>query len=189
MQAQLRFMARRRLRPRSVVGVDASATGTAVVVVPVAWDGDWSRITHRRVGYSVPRTAGELARIRRLDAIRRAALELAAAAPRPVVAGVEGYAYAQQQAAHTLGEVGGAVRLALLEAGVAEVLTPAPNSARAVLLELVPPEGQRAKAAVAQRLRLDGAPAHWSLDAYDAMAVANWTLAECGLPHLSKRRV
>ena len=177
-----------RAPPGAVVGIDASATACAVVVVPVAWDGAWHRIEHRQTGYSVPRAAPELARIRRLERIHAAALAMVRRARSlgPVVAGVEGYAYSQQDAAHTLGEVGGAVRLALLAAEVRDVLTPAPNSARSLLLECVPTDSAGAKAAVRARLLAEGAPRHWSLDTCDAFAVANWVLAELGLAHVGR---
>lgn len=89
---------------------------------------------------------------------------------------IEGYAYSQANAAHSLGELGGVVKLALVNAGI-EIHTVTASQARKFLLGTCPRSG--AKVAVAEALRAAGASFE-TLDECDAYAAANFGLSELG---------
>jgi Holliday junction resolvasome RuvABC endonuclease subunit len=87
---------------------------------------------------------------------------------------LEGYAFSQRTASHTLGEVGGVVRLELVRAGIA-IRTANMSSARKLLLGKLPRKG--AKHAVHTALHAAGSPA-WTLDEADAFVAVNLGLSE-----------
>lgn len=89
---------------------------------------------------------------------------------------IEGYAYGLKTSAHSLGELGGVVRLELVRAGL-ELVTVPMQTARKLLLGRCPKQG--AKVAVAEALRAAGARFE-GLDESDAFAVLNWGLSEVG---------
>jgi hypothetical protein len=78
--------------------------------------------------------------------------------------------------AHSLGEVGGVVRLELVRAGL-DIRTANMGSARKLLLGKV--ARADAKMAVYAALRAAGAPFE-TADETDAMCAANWGLSELG---------
>jgi hypothetical protein len=87
---------------------------------------------------------------------------------------LEGYVYSQRTASHTLGEVGGVVRLEFVRAGVA-IHTANMSTARKLLLGKLP--GKGAKYAAHAALHAAGSRA-WSLDQADAFVAVNLGLSE-----------
>lgn len=89
---------------------------------------------------------------------------------------LEQYAYSQALQAHSLRELGGVVKLALVNAGM-EIHTVTAGQVRKVLLGNNPRKG--AKVAVSNGLRAAGARFD-TLDEYDAMCFVNFGLSELG---------
>lgn len=159
----------------TILGLDLSLTASAAVAVPLDWDGDWSRVRSLVVGEKLRREASDAERARRTETIaaRIVAFARSTGATR---AFIEGYAYGLKTSAHSLGELGGVVRLELVRAGF-ELTTVPMQTARKLLLGRCPRQG--AKVAVAETLKAAGARFE-SLDECDAMAAANWGLSELG---------
>lgn len=160
----------------TLLGLDLSLTASASVAVPADWDGDWSRVRSLVVGEPLRRDASDAERALRTERIagRLVAFARSVGATR---AALEGYAYALRTSAHSLGELGGVVRLELVRAGL-ELSTVPMQTARKLLLGRCPRQG--AKVAVAEALRAAGAPRSWGLDELDAFAVVNVELADVG---------
>lgn len=159
-----------------LVGVDLSARGTALVSAPADWDAQWSRVRSLVAGRALGRQASDAERALRCRHIAAQVVEFSRMVGAEVV-GFEGYAFSQRTAAHTLAEVGGCVRLALVEAGIA-ICTVSMQSARKLLLGKLPKSDP--KVAVELALRAAGAPLHWGSDELDAACVLNWLMAEHG---------
>ena len=164
----------------AVLGVDLGTRVTAAVLVPLNWDGNWTRVQHVTCGEQLHRDATDWQRVLRTAGIAQVLARLAASRS-SVVAYSESYGYSQRTAAHTLGELGGVVRYVLSRDGV-ELRTANLSSARKLLLGKVPRKGQDAKEEIRVTLRAAGAPADpfESLDVCDAFTAANWGLAELG---------
>ena len=160
---------------RAVLGLDLSLTGSAAVAIPLDWDSNWSRVSTLVVGEPLNKDATDEQRARRTETIAR---KLVAFAIREGAtdAFIEGYAFSLRTSAHSLGELGGVVRLELIRAGV-ELHTTNMGSARKLLLGECPKKG--AKVAVTTALKASGANFD-TLDEYDAMTCANWGLSELG---------
>ncbi len=158
-----------------ILGIDMSTRFTAGVVVPQDWDGKWPRVRTLVVGEPLGRNATDAERARRCETI---ATRLVAFARCHGVtsAWIEGYAFNQNTAAHTLAEVGGVVRLELVRAGI-EIRTANMSTARKLLLGKVPRAG--AKEAVVATLRAAGATFE-TADEADAYCCANLGLSELG---------
>lgn len=156
-----------------LMGLDLSATAAAACAVPLDWDGQWQRVRTHVVGLPLPRDASDWDRAMRCEAIARA---LVAFAHEHGVseAWIEGYAFGQRTAAHTLAEVGGVVRLELVRAGIT-IRTANMSTARKLLLGKVPRKG--AKEACHRTLWAAGSPP-WTLDESDAFVCANLGLSE-----------
>lgn len=159
-----------------LLGLDLSLTASAAVAVPLDWDGDWSRVRSCVVGEKLRRDASDAERARRTETIA-ARLVAFARATGATKAFIEGYAYGLKTSAHSLGELGGVVRLELVRAGL-ELVTVPMQTARKLLLGRCPRQG--AKVAVAEALRAAGARFE-AFDEFDAMAVANWGLSDAGV--------
>jgi len=157
-----------------VLGLDLSATAAAAVSVPLDWDGQWSRVHSVVVGESLRHDASDAERARRRETIA-SQLVAFAQAERTTVAYIEGYAFSQHSAAHTLAEVGGVVRLELVRAGI-EIRTANMGMSRRLLLGKCP---KGAKVAVYAALKAAGATFE-TLDESDAFAAANLGLSELG---------
>lgn len=157
-----------------VLGLDLSLTSTGMVCVPARWGQVWSRIAVGKAGHGLKKDASELERAQRLEDIETAVLAFAAE-QQATVAVLESYAFtAQTSHAHSLGELGGVVRLALKRAGLPMVVI-SPASARKLLGKQ--PRSQ-AKVWAAGRVFGAGAPKSWNLDQVDAFVVANAFLSE-----------
>lgn len=158
-----------------ILGLDLSTRAAAAVAVPQDWDGRWSRVRSLVVGDALRRDATDAERARRTEAV---ATRLVTFARERGVSAVwiEGYAFNQATAAHTLAELGGVVRLELVRAGF-DIRTANMSTARKLLLGKVPRPG--AKDAVVATLRAAGATFE-TADEADAYCCANLGLSELG---------
>jgi hypothetical protein len=159
----------------TIAGLDLSTRAAAMVTVPQNWDGCWSRVDSLVVGEPLQRCASDAVRARRTETIA-ARLVAFAQAQGVTSVWIEGYAFNQATAAHTLAELGGVVRLELVRAGL-EVRTANMSTARKLLLGKVPRSG--AKDAVVATLRAAGAT-FATADEADAYCCANLGLSELG---------
>lgn len=160
---------------RAILGIDLGTRITAAVAVPLDWVGHWPLVATLTAGSPLHRDASDLDRVQRTADIAERVVAFARMHA-PVIAYIESYGFAQHTAAHTLGELGGVVRLELVRAGV-EIRTANMGSARKLLLGKVPRKD--VKVAVFSALHAAGAP-FGSLDLADAFVAANWGLSESG---------
>jgi Holliday junction resolvasome RuvABC endonuclease subunit len=162
----------------TVLGLDLSLRGAGLVAVPVDWGGNWTRIDRATVGHPLHRDASDADRIGRLV---RLSGEIVAFAERYgcMTAAVEQYSFTSRHAhAHSLGELGGVVKVLLTSrVGIPVESVPA-ASARKLLLGRVPRKDVKAHTRAA--LTRMGLPAAWGDDEADAFVVANWVLAGLG---------
>ena len=174
------------------VGLDLSLTAPAACRIPPGWEiGDWGALD---VEAWEPPAAPEDpldydALYFRLSWITRRVVDFclplsvtAGVERRPVVA-IENYGFSRRSSSVTkLAELGGAVRVALWDAGI--IARPITASAgRKLLLGKVPVKGQKARAQAA--LWGAGCPKTWSGDVLDAFACANLALSDQGVPALT----
>lgn len=179
---------------RNLVGLDLSTSAAAAVAVPTDWDGNWQRVQSVVVGNPKPARMKpeqlrewdtEDARIQRAERIA----QLLGNFCRGVGASeawIESYAFNLHTSAHTLGELGGIVRLELMRAGIALQVAQM-STARKLLLGHVPrgkaqvPGSKQttsaAKIAARSALVHAGAPPDWTLDQVDAMVAVNLGLS------------
>lgn len=169
-----------RTRHRVILGCDCSLVGTGLIAVPLDWEGDWKRIAFKSVGWSLPSGSSDRKRVERLCHIAETAVAFAAEHG-ATLAAIEGLVFGKVTAAHSLGEVSGAVRVALHLADV-ELVTAPCSTSRKLLLGKLPRKA--AKLAVRDRLLALGAP-FTSLDEMDAFAAANLVLRSLGAYHLA----
>ncbi len=146
-------------------GIDLGTRACAIVSCPTDWNGDWARV--RSLVCGTPLKRDEYI----ADQLVKFAVE-----NRIVRAWVESYGYSQNTAAHTLGELGGVVRLELLRAGV-EIRTANMSTSRKLLLGKVPRSD--AGIAVYTTLRAAGA-AFETADEAAAFGCVNLGLSEAG---------
>lgn len=166
---------RRGSAPGVVLGVDPNLKACALVAVPLDWAGDWGRVVSRTTGYSLPQGATDRQRVQRLERLGAAVVAFAMEHD-CTTAWLEGYPFGKSEAAFSLGEASGAIRVALHVAGV-DVRTAPISTARKLLLGYVPRTG--AKLAVRDRLVALGASLP-SFDAYDAATAALYGLRQLG---------
>jgi hypothetical protein len=165
----------------SLLGLDLSATAAAAVAVPLDWDGDWQRVRWTLVGEPLLKGASDEDRARRTERIARKIVRFAHE-HRAFAAWIESYAFSMRTMAHTLGEVGGVVRLELVREGLA-VHTANMSTSRKLLLGGLPPRGSpvSAKQEAARVLASAGAPIAWveqkGLDLVDAFTAVNLALS------------
>lgn len=165
---------------RSVLGADLSACSAAAVAVPLDWGGNWARVSTLVVGASLAGAYSELdlERALRTGTIADELVEFALQ-HRCFRAQIESYGFSRRTQAHTLGEVGGVVRLHLVRVGV-EIATSNMSTSRKLLLGHVP-KGADPKALVHAALIAAGAPwanVEGAKDLSDAFTAANLYLAE-----------
>lgn len=159
-----------------VLGLDLSLTATGIVVAPYRWGLDWGRIEVAKAGFSLKQDASELERANRLRAIVRQVVQVVVDF-KPTVAVLEQYAFSSQASqAHALGELGGAVKVQLVQMGVQLSVVP-PASARKLLGKA---PRKDVKTWAHQRLYAAGAPKWWTGDQLDAFVVANYFLSGAG---------
>jgi len=161
-----------------VLALDISLSACAMVAVPAAWNADWSRVARLTTGDPVEKGASEQLRIGRLH---RITTDVLAFAQRHgcTVALAEGYAFGAKFERERIGEVSGAIKLALAtRAGlVVERLVPT-KTARKLMLGKNPPKGTNPKRVVRRFLLDRGMPAVWREGEVDAFVVANVKLVE-----------
>ncbi len=162
----------------TVLGCDLSLSAAGFVAVPPDWSGDWSRIARHHVGHSLPRDVAEMRRVGRLHQITSEAVAFSERHGCRVAC-FEHYAFGQQFERERLGEIGGAVKLALVSrAGVLDVETVASNTARKLVLGKLPRKD--VKAHVREAMLQLGMPHAWTDDEMDALVAANWLIHERG---------
>jgi hypothetical protein len=157
-----------------LIGLDLSCTAAPAVAVPLDWDGQWSRVHSVVVGEKLRRDSSDAERARRTETIA-SRLVAFAQAERATVAFIEGNAFSQHTAAHTLGELGGVVRLELVRAGI-EIRTANMSTSRRLLLGKC---CKGAKVAAYTTLKTAGAMFE-TLDQSDAFTAVNLGLSELG---------
>lgn len=156
-----------------LMGLDLSARQAAAVALNVNWDGSFSRVVTRLFGEELCRDATDYERARRCEMIADGIVGFAQGLL-VSEAWIEGYAFNQKVSAHTLGEVGGVVRLELVRAGIS-IRTANMSTARKLLLGKLPRKG--AKVAAFEALRAAGMPL-WTMDEADAFVCVNLGLSE-----------
>lgn len=186
-----------------VLGFDLSLSAPAACFAPAGWrPGDWGALRLWTRAFATVPDDDIAGQIERLVVVARAVheqvVEHGMGEPALVVA-IEGYAFRKRSASVTkLAELGGVVRVRLLERwGVVPVVVPAAE-ARKYLLGKVPRSEQ--KVAVQAALWRAGAPLSdklvrrhgvrgveggWTEDQCDAFCVMNGTRARLGLPFLT----
>jgi hypothetical protein len=159
-----------------VGGFDLSLTASGMVAVPEQWCGDWSRIRTGRAGKKLTKQATTEEQIERLRSIR-SRVQAFVREHHVTVAVIEEYAFsATTSGAHSLGELGGVVKVELYDMGV-DVHVVSPARARTLLGR----QPKRDRKVWAQgRLYAAGAPKAWSGDELDAFVNANYYLSEHG---------
>ncbi len=159
-----------------LAGLDLSLTATGAVAVPANCDGQWRRVHSALIGDKLTRHATTAERAHRTQ---RLADRITGFCKGHGVtqAWIESPAFGMRTSQHSLGELHGVVKVTLLASGI-DVQVAQMGSLRKLLLGNVP--RQFAKTAVQAALIAAGAPASWSADEFDAMAVANWALSEAG---------
>jgi hypothetical protein len=168
------------MTPRVFLGIDLSLTGCGLVAVPESWGLDWGRVAHLTVGETMTENASAEARIKRLSKLAAVVVKFASK-HRVTDAWVEGYPNGSWKAPNSislLAELGGVIKVRLLEE-IGLPTTSAPiASARKLILGKVP-RGE-AKEAVAQVLWKSGARFS-TVDESDAFAAANFGLYQSSL--------
>lgn len=170
-----------------IVGLDLSLTGPAACWIPSGWEiGDWSALKVEAWKPALPKSPDNLDELYfRLAWITHRVRDFVTAKSkeRPAYVAVEGYAFAAHSSSVTkLAELGGAVRVALWEAGfLAHPVTA--SAARKFLLGKLPKKD--AKVATHLALWGAGAPKEWSGDVLDAFACANYALSDQGVPAMT----
>lgn len=163
-----------RRQVKHVVGIDPSVRRTGLVAVPADWRGDWSRVSSSTIGVPLQKDAGEEVRARRNGEIAREVIRFAERF-RAKEVWIESYAYASATAAHTLGELGGVVRLELVRAGIRPRVANM-STARKLLLGKVP-RGREAVADEVKRVVRDAGGELETDDERMAFVVANYALS------------
>jgi Holliday junction resolvasome RuvABC endonuclease subunit len=155
-----------------ILGLDLSLTGTGAVRYKLPWSGDFKDIESLHVGRKLSKDASEYDCLCRLKYLRDEILDMAQGCQ---VAAVEQYAFSRGESrAHALGELGGVVKLALLNAGL-EVVPLTASHARSCLGKF---PRKAPKDHVAELVRKLGCPELWSKDIIDAWVVSNgWAVA------------
>ena len=155
---------------RVVVGLDLSLRAAAAAKVTLPWDGDLEDVVTRVIGDEVSKDSAPEAYARRLDLIAKSMVDFCDGAD---VVYVEEYAFSQMsKRAHSLGEVGGVVKLELFRRlGHAPIPVTA-STARKTMLQKLPRKG--VKEFTMRNVRRLGAPAdRWTEDQIDAFVCLN----------------
>ena len=162
-----------------LLGLDLSLTASAALSCPADWDGRWHRLRPLVVGEPLHKGATEAERIGRCARIA-ARLAQFARVEGVTQAWLESYGYRQNLQAHSLGELGGLVRYALLESGI-DVRVANMTSARKLMCGTIR-RGTKPKEIVRATLRQAGAPVEITSDhnLCDAVVCVNWGLSEVG---------
>lgn len=160
----------------TLVGLDLSLTATAMVAVPLDWDGEFRRVHSAVIGERLTKGASVAHHAARTQSLADRITGYCIG-HRASVAYIESPAFNMRTSQHALGELHGVVKVTLLASGI-DVRVAQVSSVRKFLLGRIPRGKGAAKAAVKAALVAAGAPEGWSLDEFDAMAVVNWALSD-----------
>jgi Holliday junction resolvasome RuvABC endonuclease subunit len=162
----------------TIMGLDLSVRGAAAVAIRFTWHGDWRGVHTFKCGAALTRAATDDERAARLAKIAKQLVRFAQV-QNVTEAWIESYAFSRN-GAHTAGEVGGVVRVALADAGI-RLHTAQMSSARKLVLGHVPRGRDAIKAAVTAMWEAAGVGAGAADDDIgDAMVAANMGLAQAG---------
>ena len=158
----------------TIMALDISRRACDVVAAPLDWDEDWSRVAHDVFGGALV-GQDEMARTSLCERIGRQ-VQTFAARHKVSKAYIESYAYGVRNVSFAAPEVGMAVRLALMTAGIWFDIFPIGGARKLLTGSGRPPN---AKDVVFETLRAAGCP-FTSLDETDAMCGLNWAMSELG---------
>jgi Holliday junction resolvasome RuvABC endonuclease subunit len=162
----------------TVAGIDLSLRGCGLVAVPADWNGFWARIAHATVGHPLKSTATEADKIGRLVRLSAEIVDFVQK-HRCTLAVLEQYAFTSMHSrAHSLGELGGVVKVLLSECVRIPVDVVPPASARKLLCGKLPRKD--VKIHVRGALTRMDMPVEWTDDEADAFVVANWAQSALG---------
>lgn len=172
--------------PDVVLGIDLSLVGLGLCAIPTGWDRDVRLIRSVTLTYPLRKAATTREHVERLRAL---SMDVRTWAIRMGVthAFMESYAYSMATMAHSIGELGGVVRLELLRERNLDVQFANQSSARKFMYGRIPPRGltqTQRKAWLLEPLKLMGAPVE-DHNQGDALVVANYGLSELGAPCLA----
>ena len=144
--------------------------------MPKRWGLDWQRVRVSVCGETLTKDATEHERIGRLIRNRNHIIAFARQWGCRIAV-VEEYAFnARGSQAHSLGENGGVVKVALIDSGI-DVFTASPRSA----IQLLGKQPRKdSKEWAHKQLLAAGAPAWWTGDQLDAFIIANHHLSQTG---------
>jgi hypothetical protein len=170
-----------------VLGIDLSLVGLGLCAIPTDWDLNMKRVRAVTLTYPLPKGATTRQLMERLRAlsldVRTFAIRVGAR-----MAWIESYAYSMSSMAHSLGELGGVVKLELWRECGLDVQIANQSSARKLMYGRMPPRGMtqtQRKGWLLEPLKLAGAPVE-DHNQGDALVVANYGLSELGAPCLAQ---
>jgi len=166
------------MEPAIIAALDLSLRGAGLVAMPLDWAGDWSRVAHATICHKLPREPREADRIGRLVRVSGDVVEFVER-HQCTIAAIEQYAFhALHSHAHSLGELGGVVKV-LLTTRVGITVEPVQAaSARKLILGKLP----RSDVKIHTRIALSrmGMPKEWTDDEADAFVIGNWVASSLG---------
>lgn len=165
-----------------VIALDLSTKNTGIVVGPLDWGGDWSKLSVLEHGIGMPTTRlRETDRVKAIWEFSKTVISRAVLSSGGLPIGhvfFESYAFRARNLVGA-GELGMAARLAALQfCPGAELLVANQTAARKLLLGKV--RRGKEKVDVANALIAAGFPRQSDFDCYDAMCVFNWAMHELG---------
>lgn len=172
---------RRRLvtKDRKVVGLDLSLRQAAACAIPFNWEQDIRNVTMGIFGYELDEDATEREKIERLAQIAHDVSVFCVNHKAHRIA-AESYAFSAQSSSVTkLAELGGVVRVDVLETMNIAIETITASRARKILLQNCPSRDSK-KFAVRNIKRLGGPAKHWTEDECDAFCIANALIMHAG---------
>lgn len=169
----------------AILGLDLSTRAAAGIAIPRTWNGDWLKTRTIVIGEPLTKFSDDVDRALRTGSIAeqlcRFAFDYGVGQ-----AWFESYAFGMKTSAHTLGELGGVVRLELARMGIS-IHTANMGTARKLIVGTVPRGTGVAKLAsklAFRALQAAGMPIRFGkkteLDETDAFVAANLGLAEAG---------
>lgn len=167
----------------SILGIDLSLRALGLFACPIDYDGNWSRANAVTLGVDLPKGASAIQYVERLRMLTVDVVEFAYRNA-VTIAFVESYAFDMTTMAHSLGEIGGVIKLALWKEKRIEVKTANQNSARKLVFGRCPPKGMtqsQRKAWLFEPLKLAGLPVG-DHNQGDAAVVAVFGMHELGIP-------
>lgn len=162
-----------------VVGLDLSLRAAAACALPLDWDHDLNKVRMGKFGYDLPDDASDREKIERLAKIAHDVSVFCINAKATRIA-AEGYAFAASSSSVTkLAELGGAVRVDVLESLDIAIESIPASRGRKILLQNCPKKDSK-KFVVRNVKRLGGPTKKWTEDECDAFVCANAMLMHAG---------